>query len=130
MISTSAPLSEDPSHTGDDDFLTQEVLERYYLPYPACTSNITDNAKVSLLIEALLRLLAQDNKLKRTNTLREANEEGINARERKTTEKSDGKRKMGGSAREEEEQVARAWLRGSSERLRGLIDAVMMTGAS
>ncbi|KAI9788389.1 MAG: hypothetical protein M1816_006914 [Peltula sp. TS41687] len=138
MMSISAPSLRQTSSSltdiNDDDdnvSLTQETLERTFLPYPACTSSTTDNAKVSLLIEALLRLLAKRGKLNPTTALREAIEEGIVARERKTVGKSaDGKKRPGGGTREEEEQMAGTWLRGSSERLRGLSDLVMMAGGS
>ena len=88
---------------------------------------MADNAKVSLLIEALLRFLASSGKLKYTTALREAVEEGINTRERKSIKKSSARKKMGSGARGGEEQVASVWLRGSGERLRGLIDFLGMT---
>ncbi|SLM33601.1 hypothetical protein LPUS_02112 [Lasallia pustulata] len=49
LISSSAPLPA-------KDDLTLEVLEQSYLPYAANTSSVADNAKVSLCVEALLRL--------------------------------------------------------------------------
>ncbi|KAI9813605.1 MAG: hypothetical protein M1827_003675 [Pycnora praestabilis] len=118
LIASSAPLAPtvlsmsvgEAADTPDE--LTQEVLERCYLPFPATTANVADNAKVSILVEALLRLLALHGGLEYTAGLQDAIETGIRERERKA--KGDGRRK--GLSREEEAE--KVWLRGSAGRLR------------
>ncbi len=109
---------------------SQGQLEEYYLPHPAKTSNLTDNAKVSLLLEILVRYVHRENRLglRRTDELVMAVEKGIRAREVKG--KPDGRKKRGGGGRMETggggggggemmamEEAGR-WLRGSAERLR------------
>ncbi|KAL9594156.1 MAG: hypothetical protein Q9219_007193 [cf. Caloplaca sp. 3 TL-2023] len=113
LIASSAPLPA-------TDDLTQEVLERCYLPYPANTGTISDNAKVSLCVETLLRLLQKHCGLDWTESLQKSVEKGIEAREQKATKagKGRGKGKAGGG---EDERV---WLKGSAGRMSGLMELV------
>lgn len=105
LITTSAP-----SPAGDD--LTQQVLEKNYLPFPANTNSIADNAKVSLCVETLLRLLDRHAGLAWTPALQDAVELGIAARDGKATKATTKKR---GGADE------RMWLRASAERMRSVV---------
>lgn len=108
MIASSAPLP-----TKDD--LTQEVLEESYLPFAANTGSIADNAKVSLCVETLLRLLSLHLGLAWTPTLQDAVEKGIDARENKA--KRSGRKAARGTGGENE----REWLVGSANRIRSVI---------
>lgn len=114
------PSSSPPSSYDDD--LTQEVLEKCYLPFAANTTSLVDNAKVSLLVEALLRLYAHDAGLPLdvTPALRRAVDQGIQAREAKATR---DRRKKPGGRMDEEETSAKAYLKGSAARLRSLLEA-------
>ncbi|KAI4233543.1 MAG: hypothetical protein LQ349_004349, partial [Xanthoria aureola] len=99
------------------DDLTQKDLERCYLPYPANTGTIGDNAKVSLCVETLLRLLQGHCGLYwNDGHLRAAVEQGIEAREQKA--KKAGKGRGKGKADGEGERM---WLRTSAGRMRALV---------
>ncbi|KAI4155625.1 MAG: hypothetical protein L6R39_001192 [Caloplaca ligustica] len=112
LIASSAPLP----HMDD---LTQATLERCYLPYPANTGNISDNAKVSLCVETLLRLLQRHCGLEWTESLQKNVEKGIEAREQKGKKAGKGKGKGRNDGEEE-----RMWLRGSAGRIKGLVELV------
>ncbi|KAI4119995.1 MAG: hypothetical protein LQ345_000254 [Seirophora villosa] len=112
LLASSAPLPR-------CDDVTQETLERCYLPYPANTGSISDNAKVSLCVETLLRLLQKHIGLEWTESLQEKAEKGIEAREQKA--KKTGKGKGRGKGADEEERM---WLRGSAGRISGLLELV------
>ncbi|KZF18980.1 hypothetical protein L228DRAFT_286213 [Xylona heveae TC161] len=100
------------------DFLTQDLLERHFLPFAASSAGPADNAKVSLMLECLMRLLAMHVGLSRSptlgsssqepnegsvdksqdedpsqGTLRRAVEQGIAAREEKAAKPEGRKRK-------------------------------------
>ncbi|KAI4102724.1 MAG: hypothetical protein L6R37_004196 [Teloschistes peruensis] len=109
LIASAAPLPL-------TDDLTQEVLESCYLPHHANTGSISDNAKVSLCVETLLRLLQKHCGLYWTESLQNAVDEGITARARKAQNVGKGKAK-GKGGRESE----RMWLKGSEARIRGLV---------
>lgn len=101
----------------ENDELSQEVLEKCFLPFPASTSSIADNAKVSILVESQLRLFLKSCTCYPTPRLEAAIERGILARENKT--KVD-KRRKDNNARTKDEENDQEWLRASGERLRKL----------
>ena len=107
FIASSAPLPI-------NDSLTQETLERCYLPFAANTNSIADNAKVSICVETLLRIFTMYGELVWSTELQIAADMGIEAREGKAKRLGKGK---GGDAEEE-----RTWLRGSAERMRETIE--------
>ena len=90
-------------------------LERCFLPFSANTSSVEDNAKVSLLIETLFRLLAIHGGIECTEELVAAVEKGIKAREKKCT---GTRRKKSGSSKDDEDMY---WLNASAERMRLLL---------
>ncbi|KAI4164218.1 MAG: hypothetical protein LQ342_002182 [Letrouitia transgressa] len=110
LIAASAPLPF-------DDDLSQTVLEQSYLPFPANTMSIADNAKVSLCVESLVRLLNQHVGLVWSTELHEAVEHGISERESRAKKAAKGKSKTTG----EEDKM---WLRASAGRIRGILQMV------
>ncbi|KAL8671565.1 MAG: hypothetical protein Q9224_007619, partial [Gallowayella concinna] len=90
IILRSLIASSAPSPFTDD--LTQKDLERCYLPFAANTGSISDNAKVSLCVETLMRLLQRACGLDwNDGRLQEAVERGIEAREKKATKAGKGR---------------------------------------
>lgn len=112
LIASSAPLPL-------TDDLTQDTLERCYLRYPANTGSISDNAKVSLCVETLLRLLQRHCGLDWSQDLQDSVEKGIEAREQKAKKAGKGKGKGKGEGPDE-----RIWLRGSAGRIQGLVEMI------
>ena len=108
--------SSAPTPAGDD--LTQQILEENYLPFPANTSSIADNAKVSLCVETLLRLSDRHVGLAWTPALQDAVELGITAREGKATKAITGKKRGRDMSRGGDERI---WLRASAERIRSVV---------
>ena len=74
MCETSAPPS-------NDDYLTSTKLEHCYLLYGAASPTIANNAKISMLLEAMMTLLYHEKLLSATPQLKEAVQMGINHRE-------------------------------------------------
>ncbi|KAL9000596.1 MAG: hypothetical protein Q9169_000889 [Polycauliona sp. 2 TL-2023] len=113
LIATSAP----PPMTDD---LTQKDLERCYLPFPANTGTISDNVKVSLCAETLLRLLQEHCGLSwNDGHLQTVVEQGIEAREQKAKRAGRGRGKGKGDGEGE-----RMWLKASAGRMRALVGLV------
>ena len=111
LISSTAPLPQ-------TDDLTQEVLQKCYLPWPANTMSVVDNVKVSLCVETLLRLLDRIVGIQWSKGLEAAMEKGILDRERKA--KKEGRRK--GEAGSGSVEGDRLWLKTSAERMRGILE--------
>ncbi|MCJ1462753.1 hypothetical protein MMC07_001356 [Pseudocyphellaria aurata] len=107
IIASSAPLPA-------KDDLTQNVLEDCYLPFAANTSSIADNAKVSLCVETLLRILNLHLGLAWTPRLQDAMEEGIHARDSKAKKSGRKLARAGGD-------TEREWLVGSANRIRSVV---------
>ena len=76
FIESSAP-------TSNRDAISQDQLEKLYLPYAANTNLVFDNAKMGICIEAFLRLLASLKMLKWSPSLDKSIKDGIAAREKK-----------------------------------------------
>ena len=123
------------------NYLTREDLLRCYLPFAASGTGSVDNAKVSVVVEGLLRLLwrndllfedfeEQDQNRKRRSgadikkqqklELKEAVEKGIRARKDRIGPES--KKRKAGSAVDEEDDLARKTLEASSNRMLALVD--------
>ncbi|KGO49920.1 hypothetical protein PEX1_019330 [Penicillium expansum] len=85
-------LRESSAPSSDDNYLTQAKLEKCFLPYAAATPSVGNNAKVSLLLEALMTLLYKSKMLSVTPSLAKAVQSGIarreqtNSRDRKSVE--------------------------------------------
>jgi hypothetical protein len=117
FLPNSAPRPQAVSGRSSDD-LSQEILEKCFLPFAANTSSTDDNAKVSILVERMLRLSLKNFRVYHTPDLDTAIETGILARENKC--KND-KRRRDNSARKKEEENDRMWLIASGERLRSML---------
>lgn len=110
LIAASAPMPT------DEYPFSQETLELCYIPYTANTSSIADNAKVSLLIEALLRIVDRHKGLSWTPRLQDAVDEGIPAREKKA--KTAARKRDRNSASGGDERL---WLTASAARIRSVV---------
>lgn len=117
LIASAAPLPT-------TDALTQDVLEQSYLPFAANTQSVGDNARVSLCIETLLRLLDKHVGLEWSESLAEATEKGIEARERKA--KKEGKKGRTSGPHNGE----RMWLTASAERIRGVVELSKLSSSA
>ncbi|KAF9891969.1 hypothetical protein FE257_002933 [Aspergillus nanangensis] len=116
MRESAAPMT-------DEMYLNQDKLEQCFLPYAASTTSISDNAKVSMALEALLMLLADSEMLKITPQLRDAVQLGIETRADKVqteTKKSQANRRL--------EDLEWGWLVESGERLMFLVDELLNQG--
>ncbi|CAG8906173.1 unnamed protein product [Penicillium egyptiacum] len=74
-------IRESSAPSSDDNYLTQAKLEKCFLPYAAATPSAGNNAKVSILLEALMTLLHKSKMLSVTPSLAEAVRSGIARRE-------------------------------------------------
>ncbi|KKA19906.1 hypothetical protein T310_6105 [Rasamsonia emersonii CBS 393.64] len=113
-------MRESAAPESDEAYLSQKKLEECFLPYAANTASVVDNAKVSILLESLLRLLAEDNLLRNTPELRQAVTEGILARNEKAqveVRRSQNSRRM--------EDIEWCWLIESGERLLFLVEDIL-----
>lgn len=108
----------------EDDDLTQPILERCFLPFAANTSSIEDNAKVSISVETLLRLLTTTSDIDPTPELMEAVNGGIAAREKKCN--SIGRKTLSGVKGNEDLY----WLRSSAERIGFMLEFVQARQAT
>ncbi|KAI1144416.1 hypothetical protein F5Y05DRAFT_26980 [Hypoxylon sp. FL0543] len=106
----------------DADIITVEILERCYLPYPANTIAVEDNAKVSVLLENLLQIMWCNGTEKFGDGLRAAVEKGISAREAKVKKKKTSVR--GRTNAEDPDAEARAVLEMSGQRLLTLLELI------
>ena len=101
-----------------ENALTQAEFEVYYAPYAANSTGAVDNAKVSLLMEGLLRLLWKSGQLSATEKLKRLVKQGVEARKEKAA--FDGRRKVGAKRAVDEEAVSA--LECSGERMVVLLD--------
>ena len=118
LLPNNAPRPHTVTQRNGDD-LSQDILEKCFLPFPANTSSIDDNAKVSILVESMLRLLMKLDKVYHYSGLNSAVEDGILARENKI--KNGRGRRDNNSARRKEEENDRMWLTASGERLQSML---------
>ncbi|OJD24380.1 hypothetical protein ACJ73_04258 [Blastomyces percursus] len=101
-------------------YINQTTLEKYCLPFAANTNDAIENAKVSILLETLLLLLASNDMLQARPSLRAAIQEGIIARADKTqsdAKKSQDKRKLN--------ELGLVWLIESGERMTYLVEKLL-----
>lgn len=101
-----------------DNALTRTEFEVYYAPFAANGAGAVDNAKASLLVEGLLRLLWKAGQLTVTENLRAVVRRGIDARREKVA--FDGRRKV--RVRRVEDVEAMAAMQCSAERMMVVLD--------
>jgi hypothetical protein len=102
-----------------------EIIERCFLPYAANTIAAEDNAKVSILLEELMKLVWIIGSEPFSENLYAAVIKGINAREAKIKKKVPGVRaRRNGPVQEDTDSQARLLLAESSKRLRQLAELI------
>ena len=92
----------------NDRYLTRNKLVESYLPFAASTHSASSNAKVSVLLSSLLRMLKGSGALEYDDEVRQAVRTGVERRERVL--RSDSRTKKGA---EQEEDVAAKMLQES-----------------
>ena len=95
--------------------ITQETLEKFYLPYAANTSSVEDNAKLAVLFENLFRHIVKD--CEYTPSLEGSIQHGIQARERQVT---NAKRRKDGADRRDDDD-AMMWMKAAGQRLMSML---------
>lgn len=110
LVATAPPYNENA--------LTQAEFEEHYAPYEANNLSAVENAKVSLLIESLLRLLWSSEALGVTHKLRQLVERGIAARKEKV--ELGGRKRTGTRAKIDEEAIMT--LECSAQRMKMILD--------
>ncbi|KAJ9202860.1 hypothetical protein DTO166G4_1787 [Paecilomyces variotii] len=113
-------MRESDAPETDEPYLNQKKLEECYLPWAANTTTAVDNAKMSILLESLLSLLAQDGLLTITEELKQAVVQGIQARTDKAQDevrRNQNRRKV--------EDIEWCWLIESGERLISLVEDIL-----
>jgi len=100
--------------------LNQSQLIANFLPYAANLHNSSDNAKMSLLVEAILFTMMSDGKLEADQNFIQAVEAGIKNRKDKAI--GDARRKFKG--RKGPEAEARKELEMSSERIMAILEVL------
>lgn len=109
---------EDPAKymdgSTDGIALTAKTLTHCYLPWPAATNDLDDNARVALLHEAAL-LLVDPEELASADGLRAAAEKGIQARKAKTATNQTERKKRGKKAAESQPSKRDLYLKETIE---------------
>ena len=104
--------------------LSQKKLEEEYLQFAASKNSIDANARVSMLLEGLMRSLTSVNLLEKTKKLVQAVEKGVEKRAGRVAdlvEKKGGKKK---GKRQGEEVVAWEWLVESGQRMLKVVEVL------
>ena len=113
------PGSVDPE-TDDHYGVSVDILRRCFLPFAANKIFTEDNAKLSLVLEHMLRFLWTRSRIPRASSLRPAIEAGIAARNEKSKSRKVGRTKNVEAA----ESSARQILDDSSQNLTILIELI------
>lgn len=119
-------MRESSAPNTDEEYLNQAKLEQCFLPFAASAASVVDNAKVSIVLEALIILLAKDEKdkmLSVTPSFKEAVEKGILRRGGRAME--DIRRSQ---AAREKEPLEWCWLVESGDRLNYLVELLSLQG--
>ena len=99
--------------------LTLSMLEQCFVPHPANTVALEDNAKLSLVVEDAIQLLWACDLMVYSEEFEEAVEKGIKAREAKAKKRRTGKVKG-----DEADALAQEILTNSGERIRLLLEVL------
>ena len=103
---------EQRAPTSQEEYLSQAKLEECYLPYAAASSSAVNNAKISLLLEAVIQLLADSDMLSMTPDFRQAIGMGIETR----ADRAQDEVRRNQTSRDKE-PIEWCWLLESGERL-------------
>jgi hypothetical protein len=104
-------LLENSAPDSQENYISQHKLETCFLPYAASKDSVVDNAKVSILLESLMRLLDADGHLIYSPSLAAAVKDGIERRaERCRADKKS-------QARQRAEEAAWSWIFESGHRM-------------
>lgn len=93
------------------DLLTQPDMEKYYFPYKAASPSTANNAKISILLEAMMTLLHNEKMISVTPGLKEAIRIGIERRE--------------SACRSHGSAMEAAYLRESHFRIKFMVDFIL-----
>ncbi|KAM0346947.1 hypothetical protein ACHAPU_005287, partial [Fusarium lateritium] len=116
-----SPCKVDPE--GDaEGCLTLPMLEQCFVPHPANTVALEDNAKLSLVVEDAIQLLWACDLMVYSKKFEVAVEKGITARETKAKKRRTGKVKG-----DEMDVLAQEILANSAERIRVLLEVLKTT---
>ncbi|CAG8192841.1 unnamed protein product [Penicillium olsonii] len=104
-------MRESSAPTSEDDFLTAAKFETCFLPYMAASPTAANNAKISILLEAMMALLYNEKMLSATPGLVKAARTGIERRQ--------------DACRGDSNTMAAAYLRESSFRIQFMVDSIL-----
>ncbi|EPS33365.1 hypothetical protein PDE_08327 [Penicillium oxalicum 114-2] len=110
-------MIESAARASHVDRLTDQKLEECFLPFAAAAASALDNAKFSILLEALVTLLASRGFIKQSPSLKKAVQTGIDRRAQRTQEESHR-----GHGRKNKDVLDWSCLLESGERLNFLVD--------
>ncbi len=113
------PAHVDP-YTEERDGVSALVLQRCYLPFAANNVTPDTNAKMSLILENLLRLVYGAGAMSWSAELQNAAEKGVKAR----TDRARVRKGVRPRGTEEDEDAAREVLKASGQRILALMDAM------
>jgi hypothetical protein len=113
-------MRENSGPDSSNGYLDQKKLQECYLPYAASTASAVDNAKISILLESLIVLLAKNNLLRNTPILREAVITGNTRR----IAKAEAEIRRNKASRELEDEEW-SWLVESADRLLYLVQELL-----
>ena len=111
------PWKIDPA-TDKDNGLSVSIMEKCFFPFPANAVGAEVNAKLSLLLESMLRSLWESGGITYSNSFAKAVEKGVQARNEKA------KKKAGRAKGDVSDKAALEILSASSRRLTMLVDAI------
>ncbi|KAL4909016.1 hypothetical protein BDW74DRAFT_145797 [Aspergillus multicolor] len=117
-------LRDSAAVDSNEQYLTQSKLETCFLPYAAASSSLSDNVKMSITLEALLVLLADQGMIEVTEETKQLTKKGIIRR----AEKAQHETRKNHVARMSED-MEWAWLGESAERLNFLVEEVIPASA-
>ncbi|KFA75099.1 hypothetical protein S40288_04048 [Stachybotrys chartarum IBT 40288] len=99
--------------------ITESILEQCYIPHPANTVALEDNAKLSLVVENAIHVMWKCDALRMTKSFVDAAEKGIRLREEKATRKRTGKLRA-----QKNDTTAQDILNNSSRRIQLLLEVI------
>ncbi|CAI7660378.1 unnamed protein product [Penicillium pancosmium] len=112
MLESAAPKSDQP-------YLDQDKLEECFLPFAAANASVIDNVKVSIILEALMLLLAGNGLLHFRPSLEDAVQIGLGRRVERAA--MEARRSQ---AKKDQEPLETSWLIESGDRLLFLMEVL------